>query len=265
MKKYAERIGVDYLFKKNPTFAIAPDKWSKWVSQYYNCFEPCFNPELYENYDNILYVDCDVGVPPFVTENVFEEMGSDFDLCMCREREQEHARLKQSIHGLKELQGPRSATPLRLREVHYYSDEKWIDLVENHYDIDVSRNEKGIKKLYNSGVIIYTQQGMKRAREEWLPIDEYLDVVEPMRPTDYYLTDQLYLIAMLDKIEMKVKDLGEDWNSRVCNYGPMYDCRTPTSKFIHVQSEMGCAKCQEEKLYDVLWNKRNYDPWKDLV
>lgn len=265
VKKYAERIGADYRFDADPSFAVASDKWSTWVSKYYNCFEPCFNPEVYQDYDNILYVDCDIGIPFFINDNIFEDQGQYFDIAICREREQEWTRRKQSIDGLsKEYNRFRANTPDSLREVHYYSDEKWIELVEKALNTKIRRNEHGLKKLYNSGVVLYTQHGMQKARDKWLPFEEYLDVVEPMRPTDYYLADQEYLNAMIHKSDMVVQEMSEDWNARVCNYGPLYDCRTPTSKFIHVQVEMGCQKCQEQKMRTILSEQRPYDPWRDL-
>ena len=112
MQKYAKRIGVDYRFDSNPSFAIASDKWSSWVSKYYNCFEPCFNSDIYQDYDNILYVDCDVGVPFFINDNIFEAQGDNFDIAICREGEQEWTRRKQSIDGLsKEYNKLRKNTP----------------------------------------------------------------------------------------------------------------------------------------------------------
>ena len=234
MEEYAKRIGVDYIFRDNPDF-IKTDK-PDWVSRHYNCFEPCFNPELYETYDNILYVDCDIGVPEHIDDNIFEIAGNDFDVAMSREIEQEEVRLIQKTFGLCPLETEKKENlDLSIKRVDYYSDEMWIDLVEDFYSIEIPRNDDQCKKLYNSGVVLYTQTGLSKARENWSSIDEYLEVVDPMRPIDFYLADQEYLITMIQKSHMKIHELDNEWNSRVCDYGPLHDCRTPESKFIHIQ------------------------------
>lgn len=240
VKEYAERIGADYMFRENPDF-IKVDG-SEWVSQYYNCLEPCLSSE-FEEYDNILYVDCDVGIPSSVDDNIFEIVGNDFDIAMTREPDQEQARRLQKKSG-RLIQG-REDKKLSLREVHYQSDEMWIGLVEDYYDIEISRNDDQCKKLYNAGVILFTKEGMKRAREEWLPIGEYLRVVEPMRPIDFYLADQEYINVMMTKCNMRMHDLDNRWNSRVCDYGPLFDCRTIDTKFIHIQKDVNESELKE--------------------
>ena len=56
MKAYANQIGADYKFAKNPTWGSNHCD----IPEYYNAFEPIYNPEFYEKYDKILFVDTDV-------------------------------------------------------------------------------------------------------------------------------------------------------------------------------------------------------------
>jgi len=245
MKEYAKRIGADYVFRDNPNFIKV--NGSEWVSRLYSCFESCLNPE-FEKYDNILYVDCDVGVASHMNDNIFEVVGDDFDIALNREIDQEGERLNQKLFGLCPLETEKKVkenVDIKLREIHYQSDEMWTALVEDFYDIEIPRNDDQCKKLYNSGVVLYTQTGLSKVRENWSSIDEYLDVVEPMRPIDFYLADQEYLIVMIQKSRMKIHELGNEWNSRVCTYGPLYDLRTPESKFIHIQKEVTESEFKE--------------------
>ena len=217
MSDYAERIGADYKFNLNPTWAKDKCKFP----QYYNSFEPVFNPEYYEQYDNIMFCDLDIIPVDDLTENPFEQ--GVIELGICREKHKEEMRKTQHGH------------------INTRNDETWARTLKEKYNFDYSRNEKGQMKIWNSGVVLYTQKGMQKARDKWVPFDRYISDMQ--HHGQFYQLDQNYLNAMIHVGKMDYTEMDEGWNSYVHYHGPpnitgkrpVWDCRTENTKMVHVQ------------------------------
>ena len=76
MKKYAERIGADYLFELNPRFVTNLGGFSP----HYGSFKPIYD-ESFHVYDNVLYADTDVFAVDGLEENIFDNFNVDMGIC----------------------------------------------------------------------------------------------------------------------------------------------------------------------------------------
>lgn len=216
MSDYAESIGADYKFSLNP-------KWDSKCSipEYYNAFEPIFNPEYYENYDNVLFCDLDIIPVDDMTENIFDQ--DIVDMGICREKHKEEIR---------------QTTDSR---INAKADEMWNNILVREFDTEMPRNKKGQMKVFNTGVVLYTKAGMEKARKNWVPFQKYINKMQGLNR--FYSIDQNYLHAMMHIGKMDYTEMDEGWNSYVHYHGPegitgkrpVWDCRTKNTKFVHVQ------------------------------
>ena len=216
MKAYAERIGAEYLYKNNPSFA--KNKCSE--SQYYNAFEPIYNEEFHK-YDNVLFADLDVFAVDGLTENIFEQDVKDIGICDEPHKELSHLTTKSL-------------------SINKTNDEKWCDLVEKTYGKTLPRNEAGNLKIFNTGVVLYSNVGLKKAQQIFKPFQEYINLIKTNRLNRFYSLDQNYLTAMLVNLDYTVMHSG--WNSYVHYDGEsntvpraVIDTRTDETKLVHVQ------------------------------
>lgn len=228
MSAYAELVGAEYLFEHNPQFAtyLGPRGY------FYGSFKPIYD-ESFHKYDNVLFADTDVFAVDGLTENIFE--GFDHDIGICTEPNQPELRLK---------------TAGRITSA---GDEKWASLVKLKWGVDVPRTESGLVKVYNAGVVLYSNAGLLNAKERFMPFDEYIKAVKDACLPYFYTDDQNYLHAQLDRLDWV--ELHNGWNSYV-HYsqnagGPKFvnDTRTQDTKFVHVQ--LACADH-----YDAEWHRR---------
>ena len=220
MKAYADRIGADYLFEDNPKYVKNLGSYSP----HYGAFKPVFTPSFYEKYDNILFADTDVFAVDGLTESIFD--GFDADLGICTEPFQPKARRV----------SPGSITTER--------DEIWAKVIETTWNVKMPRTEEGLLKVYNSGVVLYSNKGMAKAREKWIiPFKKYVDIINSTSGlVPFYTCDQPYLHAMLKVANMDYIELDNEWN-RYVHYlnkegltrKPVLDPRTENTKFVHIQ------------------------------
>ena len=223
MSDYAKSIGADYKFNLNPKWAN--NKCS--IPEYYNAFEPIYNPEFYEQYDNILFCDLDIIPVDNLNENIFEQDIEEIGIC--REKHKEKLRAA-SVSGINSR-----------------GDEIWASICKRVWKTDMPRNEENNLKIFNSGVVLYTQKGMQKAREGFVPFEEYITKISANHGTGrlnrFYSIDQNYLHAMLHIADINYTEMNEGWNSYVHYHGkagitgvrPVWDCRTDETKFVHVQ------------------------------
>jgi hypothetical protein len=217
MSDYAKSIGADYKFNLNPTWA--KDKCN--IPEYYNAFEPIYNPEYYEQYDNILFCDLDIIPVDNLNENIFEQNVEEIGIC----RETHKEKLRHEATGGINAKG----------------DEAWARICKDVWKTDMPRNEEKKLKVFNSGVVLYTQKGMEKARKGFVPFQEYIGKMQGLNR--FYSIDQNYLHAMLHIANINYTEMNEGWNSYVHYHGqagitgvrPVWDCRTKDTKFVHVQ------------------------------
>lgn len=217
MQEYAKRIGAEYEFKINPIWA---QKYCD-IPQYYNAFEPIWE-KRFEKYDNILFADTDVFAVDGLTENIFDQDIPEIGICDEPHKEISHLTTRSHINTAR--------------------DEQWNEVMKSRFGKEMPRNKRGNLKIYNSGVVLYTQAGREKARKNWLPFKEYIDAVRFAGCNRFYTIDQNYLHAMLiiGKHNFTLMDSG--WNSYVHYDGDsntvpraVIDNRTNKTKLVHVQ------------------------------
>lgn len=223
MKEYAKRIGADYRFDRDPTFFN--DICEQPVS--FSCLMPVFNKEFHE-YDAVLSVDLDIFPVEGLTENIFNvdfgEMG------MCQEAH---------MPAFKRKYGGSS------RQRGYDAHVAWSKRMKDLYGKDMPKNDDGLYKIYNSGMVLYSNEGMKKAKEQFKSIQEFIDNFRPHFAPKLFWRDQAYIHAMFAIVDIDCRDVDVGWNSQV-HYMPntvpkindrrqVVDCRTKDTKFVHLQ------------------------------
>jgi lipopolysaccharide biosynthesis glycosyltransferase len=244
MKAYAQRIGAEYIFSENP-------RWAEKLCnrpEYYNAFEPVFN-EKFEKYDKILFADTDVFAVENLTENAFEQDIAEIGIC-----DEPH----------KELSHLTTKSPINKAE-----DEKWNRAVVKHFGKEMPRNSAGNLKIFNSGVVLYTQKGREKARKNWVPFDKYINTILAEGCNKFYSIDQNYLNAMLIIADHEYTVMDSGWNSYVHFDGDsktklraVIDTRTDSTKFVHVQ--LRGADDRDGKWHNIIVNRPTSE-WKSIL
>jgi len=218
MKKYAARIGVEYLFEHNPKFVTNLGKYSP----HYGAFKPVYNEEFH-TYDNVLFADTDVFAVDDLEENIFENFNAEIGICTEPHQPQQRAKRTTGI-----------ATGV--------SEEKWASTIKTKWNVDLPRTLQGLLKVYNSGVVLYSNKGLLKAKEKFVPFTEYVNLMNSERFHSFYTGDQNYLNAMLQVLHFDYIELDNGWNCYVHYVGddkikprPVNDMRTKNTKFVHIQ------------------------------
>jgi len=237
MRTYAERIGADYLFEDNPRY-IRDRRFGNY-SAHYGAFKPVFE-KPYRDYDFILFADTDVFPVDNLQENIFEYFDHSADIGICTEPFQPKQR---------------QITTGRITSAR---DEQWARMVKDKWGTEVPRTEEGLVKVYNTGVVLYSDKGMEHARNNWASFDEYVNLVRSIGLDSFYTCDQPYLHAMMFATNMKVMEMDNNWNSYVHGTRDkiqpkrrIMDWRTPETKFVHCQFP-GADNMNEEQLLKVV-------------
>jgi len=219
MKAYAKLVGADYKLTTNPTWASKKCD----EPEYYNAFEPIYNPSFYEKYDKILFVDIDVFAVEGLDENIFDIDIGHIGFCDEPHKEKSHLTTK---------------SPLNTK-----NDEAWNSVIKKYYKKEIPRNEAGQLKIFNSGVVLYTKKGLEQARNNFVPFQGYINICRKHGLPQFYSLDQNYLVSMLKIASLDYTILDAGWNSYI-HYGehvdkakprPVVDTRTDKTKFVHVQ------------------------------
>lgn len=215
-KQYASSIGVDYRFDENPNIA------SKLCKEpfYYECFNHFFDKK-FDAYENILVVDTDVFVNINNNQNIFEEIISDIGICL--ENHQSELRKKSTS------------------KINTKNDERWMKIIKKAYDVDLPRTKKGDMKIYNSGVVLWSRQGIEKAKKLFSPFQEYINVTKSVQLPTFYTLDQMYLHAMMYVAKLQISELDNKWNSFCIHVRDknnniiLQDYRTESTVFVHNQ------------------------------
>ncbi len=241
MKEYADRIGCEYLFEENPRFVTHLGHYSPHYGQFKVIYDAKF-----EEYDNIMFADTDVFPVEGLSENIFDHFNSHIGIC--EETYQPQARLTSSS------------------EINSRMDNKWCDLIQSHYKLTMPRTPAGLPRVFNSGMVLYSKEGRKLAKETFRPFLEYTSLVVNNGLPNFYTADQNYIHAMMHSEPLKYQVMSGDWNSFVHYIGnsnmvrrPVNDMRTPTSKFIHIQ--LRAADHYDEQKLRKIANTTNVEDW----
>lgn len=221
MKAYAEFIGAQYVFEENP-------QWIKSIgldfgnySAHFGAFKPLWN-KTYREYDNILFCDTDVFAVDGIKENIFEQFNADVGIC-----EEPFQPLQRTI---------------TLGRITTQQDNLWASTLEKAYNFTMPRTEDKLVKVYNSGMVLYSQNGAEHARTYWKKFNDYSKLIRSKPLDSFYVSDQPYLHAMIFATNMNYQIMDNKWNSYIHGtrdkYNPkrrIVDHRTSDTQFVHCQ------------------------------
>lgn len=234
MKQYADRIGAEYLLHMNPNIA------SKRVDSdgpYWEWLNPVIDDSFLE-YDNVLVTDLDVFPVENLNENIFEQNFGDIGACS------------------EPFQGKQRATVTVGGHINKANDERWASVIKEKWNVALPRDNDGHLKVYNAGVVIFSNEGMRKARN-WMPFQEYINLMRSKNFQRFYTVDQNYFHAMAFVNDINFVEMDNGWNSQI-HYvrgplaitGNINDERNAKTKFVHVQ--MTGHKWNEPHLQEVV-------------
>ncbi len=216
MAEYAEWIGADHVFHvhKDPVHMVGP------ASKYYDKFLPLFL-EPPNACDNVMFADTDLFPVEGLSEDIFAGFTGDVALCT----EPLQPALRQFATG----------------EICAKNDERWATMVLKEFGVSMPRDEAGRLKVYNTGLVLFSQKAMQAARRHLPPPKRYIDLCAKYKLPSFYAIDQNYMHAFIFHMGLKVQELDNDWN-RFVHYTThgreitgVSDQRTPTTKMVHIQ------------------------------
>ena len=230
MRAYAERIGADFLFEHNPRFVTNLGGYSP----HYGSFKPIYTDSFHE-YDNVLFTDTDLFAVEGLEESIFDNFNAEMGICV----EPLQPLLRKNSGGM----------------ITSALDERWAAVVEARWKVKMPRTPEGLLKVYNSGVVLYSNAGLKKAKERFVPFKEYVDLINSTKGLiSFYTADQNYLHAMLQVAHMDYVEMDNGWNSFIhfikdpkTNKKVPNDTRTKDTKFVHIQMA-GADHFDAEKL-----------------
>tara|TARA_Y100001933_G_C19008973_1_gene567897 strand:+ start:3788 stop:4600 length:813 start_codon:yes stop_codon:yes gene_type:complete len=237
MDKYATKIGSEYIYEQDPYWREDLGRYSP----HYGTFKPIYTDEFYE-FDYLMYADTDVFPREGLDENIFEEFAATgADVGICEEWNAPEARKRYTIGG----------------GINNANDEKWCATIKEVYGAEMPRTKSGLPKVYNSGMIIWSKEGMQKARDQFLKFASFQAVVKAAGLPDFYTCDQPYIHAMLEVCDFNWITMPYKWNSSV-HYDPgqksqprpILDLRDEDYNFVHIQLN-GADNWDADKLHRV--------------
>ena len=222
IKSYAETIGADHTFEHNPNWVINDLKMNLgYYTKHYGAFKPVYDSR-WDKYDKILFLDADIFAVDNLQENIFEHFHADFGIC-------------------DEPFQPKQRT-ITTGKITYEEDEKFAKFMKNVYGVDIPRNEEGLVKEFNSGMVLYSKKGRLQAQTEFDKFPDYVRKVLQNGIIDFYASDQGFIRAMISGKKVNVQYMNNNWNSYVHGTRDIYqpkrrivDHRTKDTKFVHCQ------------------------------
>lgn len=230
MLGYSVACRAQFRFDRDPNIASKLCD----VPYYYEDMNPLLDDRFLE-YDKVLVVDSDVFAVGGLVENIFDVPIADVGICTEPQQPELRSKLSGHICGEK--------------------DERWARMVRDKYRAEMPRNEVGLLKVYNTGVILWTKAGILKARKTFEPFQEYINAVRKAGLSKFYTIDQNYFHAMMVKY-LDYTELDNGWNSYVHYVGPdikpraINDSRNEQTKFVHIQLR-GADDFDADKLWRI--------------
>ena len=249
IKEYADRIGADHWFDHNPGVGYRKTG----VQKYWEWLNPLWKDEFLE-YDKVAVLDLDIYTVKDLNENIFDQDFGHFSIA-----DEPHTPYK------------RKANPNG--RIGKNNDEKWAADVKKIWGgSDLPRNKDGLLKAYNAGVVLFSKDGIKFAREKFVNPREYIQKLGALGNGSFYCLDQNYFHANMFITNSEYTELSNDWNNLIYWYGDkkpfapdpacgrmVNDPRNENTKFIHIQLSAADHWLNERKL-DRIINEPN-DKW----
>lgn len=241
MKSYAEKIGAEHRFDHNIDIA------SKIVNVpiYYEPANPLVDSS-FDQYDNVALIDVDVFPIEDLEENIFEAHNIK-DVGICSEPNQPYYR---EIYNVANITSK--------------NDRKWANILKSKWNIDYSYDEKKRPMVYNTGVMLFSKQGLKKAKDTWPSFQEYVNVIRQAGLPKFYYLYQDYASAFIHMNGFEFESMHNGWNSYMHKVGSkpnakIGDTRTDESKFVHIMFRTA-DDWSEEALWDV--TNKPVSEWK---
>ena len=234
MKEYADKIGADYRLDIDPNIA------SKFVDangMYWEWLNPICDDSFLE-YNKVCVVDLDVFPVDGLSQNIFEE---EIDLFgVCTEPFQGKYRNSVTIGG----------------HINSQNDEKWAKECFKLYRAKMPRDKDGFLKVYNAGMVVFTNEGMQYGRDNFIPFQQYTNDMRKLGFGRFYTVDQNYF-HMEAVRSGRMTEMDNGWNDYI-HYtrgplglgDPIHDPRDAATKFVHIQLS-GADYFDDENLYNI--------------
>jgi len=243
MKEYADRIGADYRLDIDPNIA------SKTVDangMYWEWLNPMLDDSFLE-YDKVCVVDLDVFPVDGLEQNIFDEEIDLFGVCT------------------EPFQGKYRASTVIGGSICRDNDEKWAEVCWKAYGQKHPRDKDGFLKVYNAGMVVFTQEGMQLARDKWMKFQAYTNIMRSHNFGRFYTVDQNYFHAMI-VAGGHYTEMHNGWNNYI-HYtrgplglaDPIHDSRNDETKFVHIQLS-GADYFDDDKIYNITNKSRAF--WK---
>jgi hypothetical protein len=215
IKYYADKIGAEHKVEYNPSFSLPGGD-----SKYYGALRPIYD-EFFHQYDNVLFLDMDIFAVNNLKENIFEQGVKEIGICT-------------EPHKI----------PIRKKRTTNISaaeDIRWDNALFEAYGKRMPRDANNDIKIYNTGVVLYTNEGLKKARENFITPSEYISKVKNANLNAFYVqTEQPYLHSQAAMF-LEITELNNGWNSYI-HWGEkktppreVTDTRTGQTKLVHIQ------------------------------
>lgn len=241
IKAYADKIGADHWFDHNPGVGLKHSG----IPKYYEWLNPLWKDEFLE-YDKVAVLDLDIYCVDNLEANIFEEQFDHFSIAT-----EPHTPYK------------RAANPNG--RIGKNNDEKWAKDVKSIWGAELPRNEDNLLKAYNAGVVLFSKEGIKLARDKFVPPREYINKLGQRGNGRFYILDQNYFHANMFISGSSFTELNNDWNNLIYYYGdkkpmamgpaegrPVNDPRNKDTKFIHIQLSSADHWLNKEKLNRII-------------
>jgi len=240
-REYAERIGADYRLDLDPN--IASQYISGDNSKYFEWLNPIVDDSFLE-YDNVCVLDLDIFPVDKLTSNIFDEPVTNFGICT------------------EPFQGKYRASTRIPGGISKESDERWASEIKKQYGSTMPRDDNGHLKVYNAGMVVFTKDGMKLAREKFIPYKEYFNTINKTGLSRFYTVDQNYFHAMM-VTHSDYTEMDNGWNHYIhfvrgplALQDPINDSRNSSTKFVHIQLS-GADYFNDEKVHHIVNSARS--------
>ncbi len=248
MKEYAKKINADHIYDHNSFFKTNLGKYSP----NYGKFKCLFD---YNDYDFIMYADCDLVPKSNCNENIFEyfsKLDKEFGIC-------------------EENKAPTLRKSFTIGEgINNHNDERWVALVEKKWKIKLPRTNDGLPKVFNSGMMLWSRSGFFKARKKFLDFKDYVKFCNNNFLPSFYSCDQHYIHAMMLICEFDWTIIDSKWNSLIHYHPgameeprPIIDLRGAEYNFVHIQLH-GADNWSKNKINQVVnlpiseWNFQDF-------
>lgn len=211
-RDYADRHGADHFFEENPTFFTGK------YAEYYHALRPVWDEDLL-GYDRVIYIDADVFPKADASADIFT--------------------LPVNHIGMVEELAQPELRKGRKSPIRHSNDMRWAAFGSAFFHSTPPRLADRSPRVFNSGVIVYTREGMMAARQRFPDIKTYVMAMRLAILPRFYRLDQNYLGIACFRAGMQFTALEQRWN-RILEQGDIgedYRAREtkPDTAFVHWQ------------------------------